>query len=280
MIANLQISTWVGHRLDKAATRAITEQSNADQDAARVNKHIIPKPVLQPIQSAATGVRLHFYANTLPWKDNGDRLLTRQSYVKFIERHSELKEVFNGVVEDFLTRGYLGARDQASFRMGDLFDPNDYPSPDELRRRFAVHLDIDAVTEADDFRVALDKNEIQQVHRSMEEAMQGRLTRAMRDVWDRLADTLGHFASKMGSDEVFRDSTVKNLEALVETLPDLNIIGDPNLDAILDDIKGTLIGFDAKSLRKDAEVRSSAATEAQRIMDDMKGFMAAFGANT
>lgn len=277
MIVNLQVGLWMGYRLDKAASLAVTEQAHADQDAARVNKHIVPKETLKPIITAAGSIRTHFYDKTLPWKDNGDRLLTRKMYTKFIEEHSKLVQNFNGAVEDFLDKTYLRARDQAEFRMGALFNPADYPSTIHLRSRFYVHLDIDAVTTAGDFRVQMDAKEQERVKASMEQALQQRVTRAMQDVWTRLAETVKHFGEKMASDEIFRDSTVKNLEEIVEVLPDLNVFNDPNLEQIRIDIKNSLTGYEPKELRKDNATRKAVASEAQRIIDSMSGFMNAFG---
>jgi hypothetical protein len=84
MVLNLQIGIWQGHRLDKEASRKVTEEANANADAARVNKHLVPKDALKAITAASTAVRAHFYSKTLPWKDNGDRLLTRLLFCDFI----------------------------------------------------------------------------------------------------------------------------------------------------------------------------------------------------
>lgn len=277
MIANLQIGIWMGYRLDKSASLMLTERAHAAQDAARVNKHLVPKEALKPVVSAANAVRTHFYDKTLPWKDNGDRVLTRKMYTTFIQRHEELVRGFNDTVEHFLSKDYGVARERAAFRMGELFDADDYPSVFELQRRFYVNLDIDSVTEAGDFRVQMDQTHLAEVRKNIERATHERLGRAMNDVWQRLAETLGHFADKMSSDEIFRDSTVRNLEEIVELLPDLNILNDANLEKIRQDIASSLVGYHPKDLRKSPEVRTVAATEAKRIMDNMRGFMQAFG---
>jgi len=279
MVVNLQIGIWMGYRLDKSASAKVTIEAGAEQDAARVNKHLVPKESLKQIVSAAGAVRNHFYEKTLPWKDNGDRLLTRKMYMSFIEEHGKLQNDFYSAVDAFLNVQYPKARDQASFRMGDLFNPNDYPSANELHRKFYVSLDIDAVTEAGDFRVQLSNQaENDAVRQNMEQAMNARISRAMGDVWARLSNVLGHFATKMGAkDDIFRDSTVKNLEELVEILPSLNVLDDPNLNAICEDISRTVMGYSAKDLRKDEATRAAVADEAKRIMDDMAGFMNAFG---
>jgi hypothetical protein len=273
MTVNLQIGIWQGYRLDKDASAKVTKDANAEGDAARVNKHLVPKEALKPVVAAAGAVRTHFYAKTLPWKDNGDRLLPRAMYDSFIEEQGRLEAAFNDAVSTFLSEAYPAARDQAEFRMGDLFKHDDYPSPGSLRPRFYVNLDIDAVTEAGDFRVAMEDAEKDRIRQSMEDAMRGRIGRAMQDIWTRLADVVGHFATKMGSDGIFRDTTVSNIEELLDLLPGLNVLDDPDLKAMGDEIKAKLTGIEPKELRKDPEVRTQAAKDAADIMARMKGFM-------
>jgi hypothetical protein len=278
MTVNLQVGMWVGQRLDKQASDRVTEDAGAVQDAARVNKHLIPKDVIKPIQQAANAIRAHVYTHTLPWKDNGDRLLTRQMYMDFMPAHAALVQEFGTAVEHFLDEAYPAAVAQASFRMGSLFNRDDYPSADQLRHKFYVNLDVDAVTEAGDFRVELDEAEMTRVRTDIDTKLRQRIGSAMTDVWTRLADTLGHFATKLGdTDAIFRDSTVKNLEELVELLPGLNVLNDAQLEQIRQDVASKLTGIAPKDLRKDATLRRAVAKDAQDIMSKMQGFMNAFG---
>ena len=277
MTVNLSLGIWQGYRLDKAASKKVTDDAGAEADAARVNKHLIPKESLKDIVAMSGQIRQHFYSKTLPWKDNGDRLLTRKLYAPFVETHQALVGEFRTAVEDFLSKTYPQAKMRAEFRMGDLFNPADYPASSELRHKFYVALDIDAVSEAKDFRVALDKESVATIRSDIETATNERLEKAMRSVWERLAQTVGHFAEKMAGDSVFRDSTITNLEELIDLLPGLNITADPNLTAVYEDLRRTLIGYDPKDLRKEPTVRYEAASEAQRIMQEMTGFMSAFG---
>lgn len=277
MTVNLQVGLWAGHRLDREATRKVTQDAGADSDAARVNKHLVPKESFKDITSTSGAVRTHFYAKTLPWKDNGDRLLTRAMFADFVQEHERLKGEFIDAVDRFLDRDYPAAVERAGFRMGDLFDVSDYPPPDVLRRKFYINLDIDAVTQAGDFRVEMEQDQVDDIRAQMEAAMQARIAGAMTDVWGRLAKVVGHFADKMGdADKIFRDSTVENLTDLVDVLPGLNMLNDPDLEAMRQDIKVRLCGLDPKDLRKDKDFRAQAAGEAKEILDRMSGFMNAF----
>jgi hypothetical protein len=277
MVVNLKISVWTGQRLDKEASERVTTEAQAHEDAARVNKHLIPREVLSPITKAQTQLRAHFYKMTLPWKDNGDRVLTRKLFGKFMEEHQVLANEFKDAVTKFITEDYPRARDQAAFRMGALFNPNDYPSPYVVERRFHVGFDIDPVSAASDFRVQLSDEELEKVQGTIERAMKERVGRAMTDVWDRMFETLGHYATTMADPEkVFRDTTVRNLQELADMLPAFNILEDKQLDAIRQKVQHYLSGIEPKELRNNPATRASAAADAQRIIDEMSGFMNAF----
>lgn len=277
MTVNLQVGIWTGHRLDKEASARVTKDAGAEDDAARVNKHLVPREALKAVNTAQGQIRLHFYDRTLPWKDNGDRILTRVMFQRFIEEHGELKRKFNDEVAIFLKETYPRVVQQAEFRMGELFKPDDYPTPRELRNRFYANLDIDAVTEAKDFRVAIDKAHREQVVSDIETAMQRRLVEAQRHVWERLATTVGHFAERMKSDSKFKAATVDNLAELADILPGLNIMGDPDINALADRIKAKLVGKSAVELRQDDKARKQIGKDAAKIMADIGGFMKAFG---
>ena len=279
MVVNLRISVWAGHRLDKEWSQDATREAGAADDAARVNKHLIPKKAFKTITSTSAAVRNHFYEHTLPWKDNGDRLLTRVMYTKFIEEHERLVGEFNTAVDTFLKRDYPAVVEQASFHMGDLFNIADYPAPQDLRAKFYMLLDIDVVTEAGDFRVEMDQTETTAIQQGMQRAMEERIGKAVRDVWERLADVVSHFGDRMADkDKIFRNATITNLEELVELLPALNVTEDPDLERLRLQVKAKLCGHEPDELRKDEIHRAAVAGEAAAIMEQMKGFMSAFGA--
>lgn len=277
MTVNICLGLWTGHRLDKEATRDVTSRNGADADAARVNKHTIPKEILKPVQTAASALRAHMYRKTLPWKDNGDRLLPRGLFHEFMTEHASLNDAFLLAVRKFLDEDYPAARDQAEFRMGQLFNSADYPSADTLRHKFYVRLDIDAVTEAGDFRVELDNDAVTALQAEITRTTENRVTVAMQDVWERLAHNMRAFSKLVCGDAQFRNATLDNLLEIVDILPAMNIAGDPRLAQLGEDIKAALRGVEASDLRKDATVRNGVSVEVRTIMENMEGLMKAFG---
>jgi hypothetical protein len=283
MVMNLSISRWQGQRLDKEASQRVTEDAGARADAARVNKHLVPKEALAPVQTAASAVRDHFYTNTLPWRDNGDRLMTRKLFTTFIEQHERLKGEFDTAVDKFLCVDYPSAVAQAEFRMGDLFKRDDYPSAAELRHRFRVTIEFEALTTSNDFRVQIDAEHADKVRSAMEEAALRRVQTAQADVWRRLLEKVSYYQERLagesadGKPAVFRDSTVDNIEELVELVPGLNVLDDPDIELIRQQILDKLGGHTAKEIRANPDLREELASDAKAIVDQMQGFMKAFG---
>jgi len=268
MVVNIQVGVWQGYKLDKVTTHKVTTEASAAPDAARVNKHLIPKEALKDIMIASSAARAHFYDNTLPWKDNGDRLLTRATATKFIEDHAELARRFHTAVDEFLDGPrYATAIDQAEFRMGDMFNAADYPTTTELRRKFYIHLDIDGIAAAKDIRL-----------RDDETIIQARVTKAMEGLWAKLAAPLKHFGETMANeDAVFRNATVNNLKAVVAAIPDLNFNDDQRLEFLRNEIEAQLLVWEPDDLRKNKEARAQVSEAAQDIITKMSGWMSAFG---
>lgn len=279
MTMNLSIGIWQGYRLDKDASAKVTSNAGASADAARVNKHLIPKEDLAPLVTSSNAIRTHFYANTLPWRDNGDRLMPRKQFLEFIPAHEKLVAEFEAEVGKFLDERYPIAIERAEFRMGDMFKRDDYPHASELRRKFYAQLDIDAISTAEDFRVQIDQEHTDKIKATMSAAIEQRLAAATGDVWKRMAETVEYFRARMADPKaVFRDTTVTNIGDMLDLIPGLNVMDDPNIEMVRGLIAKAFGQVDAKDIRKDPAHRAQLASEAQSVMDKMAGFMKAFGA--
>lgn len=274
MIANMSIGVWLGNRLDKAASQALNDEANAEADVARVNKFLVPRTALRPVQQAATQLRTFFYDRTLPWKDNGDRVLLRRGFDTFIRETERLKAAFDCAVGTFLGTTYPEELERAQFRMGKLWNPDDYPMADQLARKFYARLDLDAVTEAKDFRVKLANEHVEAIQQQIERAMEERIQRAMADVWGRVVQALTHYANKMSNeDEIFKDSTVNNLMEIAALIPALNLTNDAVLESVRIKIEQALGNIEPKDLRKHSDVREAAAKDAFAILSEMSPYV-------
>jgi hypothetical protein len=274
MLVDLHVSRWSGFKIDSKASRQLIKDANAENGSATVSKRIVPKEAFADIVTVCNALRAHMAKHSLPWSDNGQRIMTRNIFALFMQGYNELERNFNAAVKEFIEVKYPLVRDKVAFRMGDLFVEKDYPTVDELREKFRVDLDIDGITEPDDFRVALPEQQLNKLKASLEDSINRRLSSAMHDVYVRIAALLEHYIEKMADPEaIFRDSTVNNLVELMNILPGLNITNSPDLRTIRQRVMNTIGSYQPNDLRKDANLRAAAAQEAREIRESVDEHM-------
>ena len=87
---------------------------------------LLPKEALAEVQKIVSDARQEHYFMTLPWDDNGYRVLPSTPYMDHTEKMRELANRFNPAVEA-LAPEFESLVEQARVRLGGLFRPEDYP---------------------------------------------------------------------------------------------------------------------------------------------------------
>jgi len=271
LIVNLNVSQWSGRKLDKTVTKEVTDAHAAAEDAGRFNKLLIDKAALAPVQTIAGAARLYVYAQTLPWGDNGDRVLMSSNYFAFSAKMREYEVEFAAAV-DTLVEKFSEFVDRARFRLNSMFQESDYPDVSEIRDKFRMRYTIKPVPTADDFRVDIGDDVVEELKAQIA-VENGRIVReAMDSVWDEIKTTMSHLHGKLADPKaIFKASTIESIEDLIERIPHLNLTNDPDLIRFRHELKTSLSGLDPKELRKDELVRKYAAEDTKRIMDQFGG---------
>jgi hypothetical protein len=238
MVVRLNVSKWTARKYDKKISEEIASQHGTKVDVGRYNKVLINSDALKRVNAAASSLRSFNYDNTLTWDDAGWRLLPIKNFMNYRKKVQKLKDEFNEAANEFCDM-YSDLRDQARSELKSLFDPADYPSEFEIRRKFAADVEIQPVPETSDFRVTISDSERKELMKELEERNSRRLKNATDDLYHRLADVIRKFSEKMkeGDKPIFRDSLVGNVVELVNLLPKLNVTDDPELDKIRKEVE-------------------------------------------
>jgi len=75
MLCSLSISMWSAQKHDPDASQEIAQRHGAQADAGRYHKVLLPKEALAEVQKIVSDARQEHYFITLPWDDNGYRVL-------------------------------------------------------------------------------------------------------------------------------------------------------------------------------------------------------------
>jgi hypothetical protein len=192
MLAAVHISIWTAVKHDRKVSRDVADQHGAHQSAGRYNKQLLRgADKLDELRTLAGQIRQHFYKITLPWSDEGFRLLPSNFYFGLMERMREFEASFEQGVESFLGV-YPQYIDQVRPELNGLFREEDYPSAEKLRTKFGVKLEILPIPSGADFRVQMSAEEQARVSREIDANVRQSLARGTEDLWKRLREVVSH----------------------------------------------------------------------------------------
>ena len=273
MLVRLSVSQWTARKLDKRVTREVARQHQTSEDAGNYRKALLAKEDLKAIQKTVGAARAFHYEQSLPWQDDGARLLPSANFLSYSQKMREYETEFQSAVADFLSR-YPSMVHDARSHLNGLFDEKDYPTQSQVAEKFAFAVQVDPMPNATDFRVVLSAEEVERIQRDIETRTQAATAEAMKDLWRRLHDAVAHMAEKLSAtDAIYRDSLVGNLTELVGLLPRLNLTDDPDLEAMRQEVEQKLCQYHPQDLRENKFERRKAADDAKQILDAMAGYM-------
>ncbi len=270
MLVQRQLTGWSGRRFDREASRRLTAEEHAESDAARVNKLIVPKALLQPIERHDGEWQRWHEAITLPYPVKGLAILTAEAYMEYADGTSARRARRESLVEELAERLPQALAD-APRRLGGLLKPGDVPTVDEVVRRYTCSVVILPFPEASALAPLLgeDAREASGVWIS------GTVEAAQRSVWERVYACVERMVDRLSAKEAdagarLHASVVGNLRDLVGALPKLNLLADPELERVRARIERTLAIHDTDDLRNDDVLRQNAVDEAQQILEAMR----------
>jgi hypothetical protein len=270
MLAAVHISIWTAVKHDRKVSRDVAQQHGAHEGAGRYNKQLLREAEkLESLRSLAGQIRQYFYKITLPWSDEGYRLLPAHFYFELTTKMRDFEQAFTQQVEEFLAV-YPTYIEQVRPELNGLFREEDYPSAEKLRNKFGVRIEVLPIPSGEDFRVTLSEEEQVRVAHEIDENVRQSLQRGTGDLWVRLKEVVSHMVERLKEPESrFHASLVTNVFELVDLLPRLNVNQDEELNRFAGEIKDRLCGFTARDLKKNEILRVATANDAAQILEEM-----------
>ena len=174
MLVSLRISAWSGRLYDRKASNHVAVHHEASASAGRYNKCLLPKAAFAALTATMSKARSSHYEQTLPWDDQGSRLLTVSNYEHYMALLDGLRERMVRERARFI-EDYEDNIDQARLDLGKLFRIEDYPSKEALQGKFGIRYRITPVPDADHFMAKLASDDTDRVKRDIEHQVEERL---------------------------------------------------------------------------------------------------------
>ena len=248
MQVSLRITAWSGRLYDRQASNHVAVHHAAAASAGRYNKCLLPKAAFAALTAPVSACRTAHYENTVPWDDQGSRLLTVANYEHYAELMNGFRERAR-FIEDYDVNV-----DQARLDLGKLFRIEDYPSKEALQDKFSIRYRITPVQDAEQFMAKLATDDVDRVKRDIEQQIEERLHDAVGDLYRRFGEAVEWVSERLQEDDngkplVFRDSMISNIRDLVDVVPRLNICGDDERARLCEQVKDKIASVEPDSLR-------------------------------
>jgi hypothetical protein len=298
MLGSLNVSVWEGRKKDKGIEQEIADNKGArSKRATSVHKHLfVDCPPLEAIKSLRGEARIWFNKYTLPWDDNGRRLIPTAIYFEMQQEMANFETRFNKLVQSFV-QVYSVEISKQAFERGSMFNRDEYPKVEEIADKFRFSINETPVPLAGDFRVDIGNEALKELQERCEADTQMRLKGAMAGAWERVKDQVEWVLDRMTAvldhdpdavEEIKEYDDAGNVVKLdikkkrrpklhesmldqgLETcglLRDLNVTNDPDLEEARRMLEKALVHVDMKSLKESPELQTTTKNAMQAIKD-------------
>lgn len=254
------------------------EQANNAHGAGQYRKDLYPKSLIQPILTVESSARGYIMSTTYPW-NYGEYLLPTARFMEFADRMGKYELEFNQAVTAFLNN-WANVMDRAKEAQGALFDANAYPDLTQLRAEFRFKINYRPVTDAADFRVKLQEEEIALLQEQAEQAAQESMNLLMKEPLLRLREVVAKLAEvasrtdrevvnkRTGATEVrppiFRDSVCDNIIEEINLLRDFAEVLPDHVKEIADAVQHAVPS--PQAMRDDPTARATTRMQATNLL--------------
>ena len=265
MLVTINISVWNPKRKDVSASLDTLIRNSASTKAGAFIKNLLPDGAVDDVKRLEQRIRATFYKWTLPWRDNGIRILPSAAWADFSSEIKTLRSEFEAAVGEFLLN-YDTHRAKAQRTLGGLFNPSDYPPVALVRTKFGVNVSWHPLPDGQDFRVDIPEQDLQEVLDGMTQGLTESLHLGAQDLRKRFVDALFNIVDRLYvTDRIFRDSLIINLRELCDTATKLNLTGDLEIESLIRSSK-TISEADPDDIRNDDSLRESVCNAARAVL--------------
>ena len=276
VLAGLRISTWTGRKYDRKVSEEVAQAHNTGVNAGRYQKNLAQGAgTLEAIRSVASAARNTHNALTLPWTNEGERILPTLGYMKWLEEMRRYKGELASLVDMFVSE-YPAIKESDKAVLNGLYNEADYPV--DIRACFSFDTLVKPLPQAEDFRVHLAEEEVGEIKRQLTEAVEASVQEAQLEGVKRLYQAVSRMAERLSTpDAIFKNTLTSNVEELVGLLPGFNLTDNPDLDRVVQTVRERLTGLKAEDLRESEVLRKNVAYDATQVVNQMQAVWGRLG---
>lgn len=281
ILIDLTVRKWSGKTVDRKATDDTLQLNHAAKGSGKFIKEAMAGANKELRQCSADfdAIRTYLYTNSMPFSasagiNKGARMVSTRRSIEVLAGINQRVTTASSSVNDLLAV-YDNRRTEAMRNLGDLANPLDYPTTDELKELFSVHVDVLPVPQNSDFsRTTIPTSIAEQLGERLVNQQRAIMESATKDLKARVLSEVQRIAkqlSKYGEGEKTRlhKTLVDNIKGLVEILEDSNVGSQPEITKLAEDIRESLCVHSIAKIKSSPTLAASVARKAEKIAIDI-----------
>jgi hypothetical protein len=254
--------SWLGtqRKLSDAQTKQAADTFHAATDLVTASKRLIDTKnttyrVLTTLKSQASA---YWRSMTLPYPQEGVRLIKQADIGAFEARMREYKEQLV-VAAANLQLEYEAIKVAAREKLGDLYNPNDYPP--SLEGVFDLRWEYPPV-DPPNYLMTFNPELYQQEQQRVQHRFETAVVMAENAFAEQLQDMISHLIERLtdepdGTKKTFKASAIENFKEFYDNFRSMNVRSNAQLDNLIQRATDIVSGVDVKDLRKNTNLRQN-----------------------
>jgi hypothetical protein len=275
VLVRLKRGSVTAHKKDRSATEMV-EQQVGRTHMGNFSKHLLKNSShFKGVQTAMYDLYKYHVQNTLPWLDEGLRILPSNTYMEYTQEMDDYRALVQSAVRR-LQFTWASEISQDAHRLGQLFNPDDYPDQSKLPDLFYVDLAFLPVPDTADFRVDISEQHKQSLTQAIHDAEQSAATHVLEQLLEPLQRMAEKLRVPIGEDgAIFRNSLTENLLDTAARMERINISEDQTIAAAIQQVKtlAKTAVLRTDQLRENPTIRQDTATEVEAMLANLGGLL-------
>lgn len=262
--------SWLGtqRKLSDVQTKQAADTFHAATDLVTASKRLIDTKnttyrTLTAIKSQASS---YWRSMTLPYPQEGVRLIKQSDVAAFEAKMREIKEQLAAAAAN-LQLEYESLKDAAREKLGELYNPNDYPAT--LEGVFDVRWEYPPV-EPPNYLVTFNPELYAQEQSRVQQRFEAAVVMAENAFAEQLQEMVEHLIERLtdnadGERKVFRNAAIENFKDFYENFRRMNVRSNEQLENLIRQANDLVSGVDVKDLRENKNMRQNLSQQMSEV---------------
>lgn len=269
--------SWLGtqRKLSDSQTKQAADTFHAATDLVTASKRVIDtkNATYRTLTALKSQAAAYWRSMTLPYPQDGIRLMRQTDIPAFEEKMREFKEQLAAAAAN-LQLEYEALKEAAREKLGDLFNPEDYPPT--LEGVFELRWEYPPV-EPPNYLMTFNPELYAQEQTRIQQRFETAVIMAEDAFAEQLNDMVNHLVERLtdkpdGERKVFRNAAVENLKEFYANFRQMNVRSNAELERLIQRANDLVAGVDPDDLRQHKNLRetlSAQMTEVKTALDDL-----------